>query len=332
MSRFMRTAAIALFVLASACGQEKAGETPTPEAVAEGEDLSAATSDLPVAHILIGELTANATDEGASVVNITPVLAAPAYQNQPTFLGPEPDRFYYVAGNENGKTDIWTYDLASGEKDQITDTPEKSEYSPKPASGGGVSFIQESEDGEMTRVHALRAGSDAGAAVIETGPVGYYEWLQGGATLAVFYRSEPPMLQLVDVVTGEARDVFGNVGRVLLSSPDGATLFATRGDEAGQYEIVAVDVATGATEPLLDLPPGAQDFFLTFGAEGLPSVAFSSMGTQVMIYDFANDSVWHAAADISDLGYGSITRIAVSALGDGDGTRPIVFVAHPAEE
>lgn len=184
----------------------------------------------------------------------------------------------------------------------------------------------------MTRVHALREVGEVGAAVIETGPVGYYEWLQDGATLAVFYRSEPPMLQFVDVASGEARDVFENVGRVLVSSPDGGTLFAARGDDAGNYEIVAVDVASGATETLLPLPPGAQDFFLVFSEVGFPAMAYSSMGTQLATYDFANDSVWHAAADISELGYGAITRISVGGAPDADGNWPIVFVAHPAEE
>ncbi|GJL91131.1 hypothetical protein [Hyphococcus sp.] len=331
MSRIAKGAFAGLFVLAAAC-QPKPDDAKGPESAAPAPYLAAATSDLPVSHILAGELSSPADGVSFSISNITAILAAPAYQSQPMFVGPDQDRFYYVAGNENGKTDLWTYDLASGAKKQITTTLEKSEFSPKPAPDGGVSFIQESEDGEMTRVHALHEPGGTGAAVIETGPVGYYEWLQGGSTLAVFYRSEPPMLQFVDVASDEARDVFENVGRVLQSSPDGATLFATRSDESGQYEIVAVDVAAGVSEPLLTLPPGAQDFFLTFSAEGLPAAAFSSTGTLLMTYDFANDSIWHAAADISDLGYDSISRIAVSGQSGGEGSRQIVFVVHKNDE
>ncbi|WP_428407135.1 TolB family protein [Hyphococcus sp.] len=327
MSVLKKSAFAASMIFAAACQPDP--DAPTaPEAAASEPAVEAAS--LPIAHILLGKVVSDG--EGVSIVEIEPLLAAPAYQNQPTFAAPDENRFYYVAGNENGKTDLWSFDLSSGEKTRITDTPEKSEFSPKPAPDGGVSFIQESEDGEMTRVHALREIGDPGAAVIETGPVGYYEWLQGGATLSVFYRSEPPMLQLVDVATGEARDVFDNVGRVLLSSPDGATLFAARGDEAGQYEIVAVDIASGVTEPVLDLPPGAQDFFLTFGEEGLPAMAYSSMGSQLMTYDFASDSIWHGAADIGDLGYGSITRVSVAGAADSDGSLPILFVAHPKDE
>lgn len=332
MSRFAKCGCAALLMFAAAC-QAKTTEPAAEEAASdETPDLAAATSALPVAHILRGKLAAPAGEESYSVVDIEPILAAPTYQNQPTFFGADQAEFYFVAGNENGKTDLWSYNLASGERSQITNTLEKSEFSPKSAPSGGVSFIQESEDGEMTRVHALGAPGEPGAAVIETGPVGYYEWLQSGATIAVFYRSEPPALQLVDVASGEAREIFPNVGRILLASPDGETLFATRADDAGQYKIVAVDVASGATESLLDLPPGAQDFFLTFGPEGLPAVAYSSAETRLMTFDLARDDVWHVAADIAALGYGSITRVAVSGAIDEDGNRPIVFVAHPRDE
>jgi len=331
MSPLLKSACAALLVFTAAC-QPKSEAPDTPEEVAAPSEDAAEVGGLPIAHILSGKVALNTEDGAISTIDIEPLLAAPTYQNQPTFLQPYDGRFYYVAGNENEKTDLWVYDLSSGEKSQVTQTPEKSEFSPKPSPDGGVSFIQESEDGEMTRVHALREVGTAGAAVIETGPVGYYEWLQGGATLAVFYRSEPPMLQFVDVASGEARDGFENVGRVLLSSPDGATLFAARGDDAGDYEIVAVDVASGATETLLPLPPGAQDFFLVFSEEGFPAMAYSSMGSQLATYDLANDSVWHAVADISALGYGSITRISVGGAPDQDGNLPIVFVAHPIED
>ena len=191
MSTFLKSACAAMLVFAAGC-QPETDTSKAPEAAAAPSEDAAEAVGLPIAHILSGKIVLNA-DDGA-IIDIEPLLASPTYQNQPTFLQPYDGRFYYVAGNENEKTDLWVYDLTSGEKSQVTQTPDKSEFSPKPAPDGGVSFIQESEDGELTRVHALRDSGDAGAAVIETGPVGYYEWLQNGATLAVFYRSEPPML------------------------------------------------------------------------------------------------------------------------------------------
>ncbi len=338
MSDIVKVLGAALLFLAAACqGAQEAPASVEPEA--PGPDLAAATTDLPVTHILLGEISATPSADGLSVVNIKPILSAPAYQNQPAFLGLDQAQFYYVAGSGDGKTDLWVYDLASGERSKITDTPQKSEFSPKSVPGGRLSYIQESEDGAMTHVHVRQAANGAGAAVTDVAPVGYYEWLRGGAALAVFYRSEPPELKIVDVASGEARSIFANVGRVLQASPDGAILFATRADENEQYEIVAVDVVTGATEPVLTLPAGAQDFFLTFDDYGNPAIAFSSMGTQLMTYAFADDVVWRVAADIGDLGYGSISRIAVSLatapLATGEGIAsgaPILIVAHPKSD
>ncbi len=331
MSLDLRLAAIAaLLALTGACAP-KSGDDQTSTPTDESAPQPAAATGLPIAHILRGDVVADEGGEGISVVDIGAILDSPGYQNQPAFFGADGHQFYYVAENENAKTDLWAYDLRSGETRQITQSPERSEYSPKPAPDGGVSFIQESDDGEMTRVHLIGEAGGPGAAVVENGPVGYYEWLQSGASVAVFYRSEPPMLQIIDVATGATRDVFDNVGRVLMASPDGATLFAARASEDGAYHVMAVDVASGDFEPVIDLPPGAQDFYLTFEGGGLPAVAFSSMGTRVMTYDFASDSVWHVAADISELGYGAISRVAVANASDNPRQGAIVFVAHPAE-
>lgn len=308
------------------------GDGVPDAAVAE---LAEATATLPDTDILIGQLTR--TDAGAiSVIAIEKAVAGPGYQNQPAMLGPGQGRFYYVAENAFGKTDIWVYDYNASARIQLTDTPTKSEFSPKPAPGGRLSFIQESEDGTVTRVHAVDEIGEAGEAVIDFAPVGYYEWLNNGATLAVFYRSATPALYLVDVASNDARLVFEGVGRSFQSSPDGTTLYATLADEDGRHRLVQVDAVSGAMHRLIMLPGTTQDFRLIFGDGETPVAMLSADGSRLLEYDFRQDRQWYVVADMEEFGYGEISRIAVAAsqVETDDGKSfftygPIVFVAQP---
>ncbi|MFQ5563676.1 MAG: TolB family protein [Parvularculaceae bacterium] len=297
-------------------------------------DLSAATANLPDTDILIGQLTS--TGEGAiSVVDIEKAVAGPGYQNQPAMLGPGQGRFYYVTENVSGKTDIWVYDYNTGERIQLTDTPRKSEFSPKPAPGGRLSFIQESEDGTVTRVHTIDEIGEAGDAVIDFSPVGYYEWLDNGATLAVYYRSATPALYLINVADSDARRIFEGVGRSFQPSPDGTTLYASLADKDGRHGLVQVEAASGTVQSIIALPENAQDFRLIFGDDGSPAIVLSADGGRLLAFNFDGEQKWRVAADIDAIGYGDISRIAVAmSWGETENGEtflsygPVVFVAQ----
>lgn len=325
--RFSRLYSAAFALVVVSCNAEPDEAPPA--------SLAAATANLPDTDILIGQFR---TDEkGAlTVVDIEPAVAGPGYQNQPMMLGPNQGRFYYVAENNGGKTDIWTFEFQTGEETQITDTPLMSEFSPKPAPGERVSYIQESEDGEITQVHAFGVGETTGAPVIDLAPLGYYEWLAGGATIGVFYRSEPPQLRFVDVASGAAETAFDNVGRSFQASPSGDALYVTQADDEGRYRVVRIDMETGDVAEMFNLPAAAQDFRLVFDGEGAPALAFSGADSRLMVRNLRADVEWREAANVSALGYGDITRIdvALSTVREENGeTRishgPIVFVAAP---
>jgi len=301
----------------------------------------AAAPSLPETDIFLGELSSLGDKPFvvADIVNVTPVSG---YQNQPRFLGENAGRFYFVSEGASGKTDIWLYDYRSAEQTRLTDTPHESEFSPKPSPDGRLSFIQESADGAVTRVHALRDGAEPGAPgapVIDFAPLGYYEWLNDGATLGVFYRSEPSALYLVDVKSGAPRQVFERVGRSFQSSPDGAALYATQADADGRHTLMRVDAATGGVERIGPLPGLSQDFWLMFDEAGALDLIISADGPKLLTRRYGADNAWRVAADVSSLGYGDISRIAAAqAVRNKAQNRerispaPIAFVARPASD
>jgi len=233
------------------------------------------------------------------------------YDNQPYFLAGEA-AFYYVAEGESGKTDIRLFDIARGASQPVTATADESEYSPKEAPMGGLSYIQENPAGDVTRVHRRAQGSDEGAAVVDFAPLGYYAWLEKGAALGVYYRSEPGSLYRVDVASGDATLLHGKISRTLQSNSSGSALwFSEMLNDEGSLGAIRYDVGGGALTPLFALPAGATDYFVAFDEEGGARGFLSGSGGD-LYWRAVADADWTAIADLGPIGANAISRIAVS--------------------
>ena len=334
MKKIQKLSVAIFMVLVTAC-QSAPHIGVDSAAKVDAADLAAATSVLPVSHILSGKIN----PDGDRLTNMRALVTNDGYNNQPRFTDDSQGRFYFVAEGAKGKTDIWAYDISTDEKRQITNSTHSSEYSPKPAPGGRISFIQESPDGEMTRVHALGNEGEAAARVIDLAPLGYYEWLADGEKLAVFLRSEPPSLHIVDVASGNSQEVFGNVGRSFQASPDGMSLYVSRVANDAPVEIVRVDLPGHVVSEVAVLPTGAQDFFILFDRDGAPRSILSSDGPSLVINRISDGIDWREIANVNDMGYQSISRIAASKVMQKMDGEPlssphdqVVFVAHPPTE
>ncbi len=314
-----RLCCCALFALAPACGAD--GDLPTSAPDEAG--LAAATADLPDTDIFLADLLIETG--GVAIENLRPVVEGPGYANQPMFE-PGGASFLFTRQGRTGKTDLWRHDMETGAAARVTDTPDRSEFSPKQSPRGGVSWIQETPDGEMTRVF------EDGAAVVDFAPVGYYAWLDAspfvvGDALGVFYRSDPPTLHFVNVEAGENRQVADIVGRTLQASPNARALYFSTGDAAGRHTLKRMTFIAGyVTEELIALPPETEDFYVIHDAEGDAKGVFSVDGMQIVYHPFSmtGDAAWAVVATVADLGAPS--RIAVS-----DDHRQLAVVLSAAE-
>lgn len=234
------------------------------------------------------------------------------YDNQPRFLAGEA-AFHYVAAGESGKTDIRLYDIARRASEAATDTPDRSEYSPKEAPSGGLSYIQENPAGDVTRVHRRAPGEADGAPVVDFAPLGYYAWLDGGAALGVYYRTEPGSLYRVDVESGATRRLHESIGRTLQADREVRWLWFSEitDPEANAMRIMRYDAAGGAITPIFDLPAGATDFFAVLGDRGAAEGFLAASGPAIFWRAAAADG-WTPVADLADAGVRIATRIAVS--------------------
>lgn len=292
----MRTLLIGLSLLLAACANE---ETNT-EGTDATEQLAADTASLPDTDIYLADLSADGL--APEISNFRAAVTGPGYANQPYFVGN--GSFLFTQEGADAKTDLWQFDIGNGEQTQRTDSADRSEYSPKRAPDGGLSYIQESPDAEMTWVHK------DGAQVIAFAPLGYYEWLNGGETLGVFYRSDVPELHLVDVASGENTKIIAGVGRSLQAAPDGNTLYFTAKTDSGNqlYEL-AIGAAPRA---ILTMPSEGEDFRVVFNEAGLPLWIFASEGNDIRYHAYpdAPGETWPIVGLFP--GVGPLSRIAIS--------------------
>ena len=181
-----------------------ADDTPTEAAEAETSDQSTE------------EETAAAAPPGTDIYlyalswdGNTPQLGEPVgrigsegYDNQPFFTAD--GGVLYTSAGANGNTDIWRFDLASGENTQLTDTPDASEYSPKiPPSEGALSYIYQPPGGYAGNAYLADDGNANPRAAHALAPVGYYEFSGDMRYVATFYLGDPESegpftLQLID--------------------------------------------------------------------------------------------------------------------------------------
>lgn len=300
-----------------------------PPAFAQDAPAAAvAAPDIPDTDVFVGRIASY--DSGPIIGSLKNVTDRKGYDNQPSFLAGK-NAFYYVAGGKGGKTDIRLYDIASGKSRPVAVTKDRSEYSPKEAPGGGISYIQENPEGDVTRVYRRSlAKKDDGAPVAEFAPLGYYAWLDGGKALAVYHRSEPGSLYRVEVASGEKKLLHENIGRAMTSDRKGEHLWftgAAGGGDAPAFDLLRYDTASGAIAPVFALPPGAEDFAILFDENGEASVALATSGAKIYSRSVREpEKDWAEIADLAQYGAAKATRMAIN-----DTESTIAIVAEPAE-
>lgn len=252
-----------------------------------------------------------------------PVAVGEGYDNQPAFL-PGGNSILYTSAGPSGKTDLWQRDLIIGATLQLTDTPNRSEYSPRlTPDGTSLAYIQEDVTGEVTEVYTQPFGQNENAspasAYVAIKPVGYYAFLGQGEAVLTFLRDPPPSLQHTVRATGETRQIASPIGRALYvprQSASGANpAFFTIERADGPYQVNRYDEVTGAVSPLFDLQGDVQDYAVFAMPDGARYGFFMAEETRLYFRTDRKDDTWQQVADLYQSGVTDITRLAVNDAG-----------------
>lgn len=252
---------------------------------------------------------------GSSVSFGKPVNATQhkGYDNQPYFL-PSGDAILYTSEGEDTRMDIWQFDIKTGARTRLTDTPNNSEYSPKlMPDGSGFSVIYEQENRGGQEVRRYRFGdAKQSELMLDVSPVGYHAWGHGTKFLAVFALGNPSTLRLANLETGRVEIMFSNIGRALYALPDGSGYLFTERIDDGQYIIHHLDISSREIKALFGLPGSNEHYALMPNPEAPLGVDFVSASGSKLYFRRGSSGTWEEVVDFTDEGINTITRLAVS--------------------
>ena len=149
-----------------------------------------------------------------------PLTNRPEYDNQPSFINDS--ELIFSAADEKGNHDLILYSFRTGRFTNLTQTPDRSEYSPSLTECGSYfSAIVVEPDGSQ-RLWLYPVTGEAPELLYEDIlPVGYYDWYDGKA--ALFVLGEPNSLVFVRG-KGKVRTLDTDIGRTVKMRPNTAEI------------------------------------------------------------------------------------------------------------
>ena len=191
-----------------------------------------------------------------------PLTNRPEYDNQPSFINDS--ELIFSAADEKGNLDLILYSFRTGRFSNLTQTPDRSEYSPSLTECGSYfSAIVVEPDGTQ-RLWLYPVTGEAPELLYEDiFPVGYYDWYEGKA--ALFVLGEPNSLVYVRG-KGSVDTLDTDIGRTVRKRPNTSEIsylnrkISLETDQGNSFGIASVNLKTGAKKDYGFAVPGSQDF------------------------------------------------------------------------
>lgn len=233
----------------------------------------------------------------------------PGYDNQPGFSRDEP-LVYYSSFNDDGRSDIKSYNYQTGVTASVTTTNER-EYSPTQTPDKNyLSCIIQRDNGAQDLGKYPLAGGDP-YVIIDNLIVGYHVWADN-SHLALFILGDPNTLHYLRLPTKEDTVPAQNIGRSLHQIPGERAISFIQKTSSTDWLIKKLDTESMTISTLANTLPGKED--ITWTPDGR---IISSDGSKIYILNPKKDKTWTEISLTSgrELLKG-VTRLAVNVKGD----------------
>lgn len=238
------------------------------------------------------------------------------YDNQPSFHPTEPI-IYFSSFNDEGRSDIKSYNYKSEETRSITTTSDR-EYSPTvtPDQQFLSCIIQRDDGAQNLGKYPVNGGQPV--VLIDDLIVGYHTWLNT-EQLILFVLGQPSnTLQLYDLKTKQHEVIEEKIGRSLHKIPGEEAVSYVFKKADKDWVIRKYDPGAKASADLAPTLPGSED--LCWTPDG---TILMSSGTKIFSMDPSKDKDWKEITIESSIAT-PITRLAVSK----DGKKLAVVVSE----
>ena len=239
------------------------------------------------------------------------------YDNQPSFLSDDVLLYTAMRGSEPATTEIMRYQLSTGERRTLVDTPQ-SEYSPTEIPGrAAISLVRDYGEQkqqlwsfELAGSGPAREGKNLLPAI---NPIGYHAWVDERRVL-LFVLGQPPTLQLATVGSDPGRVLEQNPGRALARIPGTRLMSFVHKVSPQEWWLCSVDVDSEPGQPrverLIGMPEGSEDY--VWSPDGS---IWTAKGSELWRARPAEKRTWQRVADLADLGVQGMTRLAFDSAG-----------------
>jgi hypothetical protein len=246
------------------------------------------------------------------LTGIAEVTRREGYDNQPVFLSD--GRTLLYASRRGAQVDIYRYDLETGAREAVLETPER-EYLPSPIpEADGISVVRVEKNGKQRLWRFDLQGGEPELLFDSPILLRYYVWT--GPQTAVTVDGElDPNLFMINVGEGTAARILSGVGRSLQRIPGRAAVSFVHKVADDEWWIKELDLETRRVRPLVLARPGSEDF--TWTPDGLLLMGQGSRIFQWRPAPGAGWDDWQVVVDLSLQGLFDVTRLAVSP----DGTK-----------
>lgn len=235
-------------------------------------------------------------------VNVT---RRPGYDNQPAFT-PDGRALWFTRITETAPADIWRVPVDGGAATRVTATDESEYSAARTPDGLALSVIRVERDSTQRLWRFPLDGSAPSLVLRALRPVGYHVWVNE-ANLGAFVLGDPNALVLVDPRTERVDTLARDIGRALVKVPgrDAFTFLQVGRDTSWISE---VDVRTRTIRRVAPAPRGSDYHAWSPGGRLL-----ATQGLRVLVWA---DGRWDAVLDVTGLGIGTLSRLAISPRGD----------------
>ncbi|AQG78105.1 TolB family protein [Spirosoma montaniterrae] len=242
-----------------------------------------------------------------AVANPRNISNKPGYDNQP-FFHPAKPVLYYTSMMANNQTDIWAYDLKTGTRTQLTQTPD-AEYSPTvlPGLSHLSCIVQRKSNGDQDLV-SYQLDKPAITEILlesqKTGKIGYQAWLNANEAV-VFVLGEPNSMHYLNKSAGQDTVIASQIGRSLHRIP-GQNAFSFVQQVGSSWKIRAFEPGRNQIRDIADSHPDSEHYHAWTDAGTL----LESRGNELWRFD-ATTRQWQPVPLPTTLPRKKLSRLAV---------------------
>jgi hypothetical protein len=248
------------------------------------------------------------SEDGYALTNKQNISNNKGYDSQPHFYD---NNTILFSSTRNGQTDILKYEIKTGKKVFINDTPNGGEYSPQRIPGSDDVSAVRLDDSGLQRLYRYNIETGKPKELIRSLKVAYPVWFNKKIVVSAVIGKNSLDLVTSDLQYGSNFTLQKNIGRSLHKIPN-SNKISYVSKKGSTWEIRALDVGNLRTSKIADLSGKYEDMcWLPDGS------ILQAKKNQILRFDPKKDTDWQVLAAINDGEIQNISRITVSP----DGTK-----------